>query len=77
MNSTDKHPDPWDYSLQRALKAQEKDLTDSLVNGLPEDFAGYRYICGQIRGIHFAMAEITRLREKLQLVEDETWYGIE
>jgi len=52
----------WDYRIERELKQQSKGLEETLLKGQAEDFAAYKYLCGQIRGIQSAMQVLIDLR---------------
>jgi len=63
--------EPWEYPFERQLKQQLQDLTDTLVNDGAKDFQDYRFLCGQIRGIHFALDALIRMRERFNPDEDQ------
>lgn len=41
-------------------------LTQALVSGAAKDFAEYRHMCGEIRGLSLAHAHITDLVRKME-----------
>jgi hypothetical protein len=45
-------------------------LTQALVSGRGEDYAAYKYICGQIQGLNQARSAIEVLTKKVEF-EDE------
>jgi hypothetical protein len=52
----------WDYLMERELKQQLQRLEPTVLKGDAEDFAAYKYLCGQIRGIQFALTVLIDLR---------------
>jgi hypothetical protein len=64
----------WEYVYVKALKERMQDLKDSLVGGddrkscEPET---YHYICGQIRGIQVCIDDLTEMRKRFNLDQDE------
>ena len=54
----------WDYLLEREYKQEITKLEEHLSEGTANSYEEYKYFCGQIRGIRFAMDCINRLREK-------------
>lgn len=50
----------------RELDERKNALTQALVSGAAKDFAEYRHMCGEIRGLSFAHAYITDLVRKLE-----------
>jgi hypothetical protein len=61
---------PWDYAIEKKLKEKLRSLEEAVTDGGVDDFAGYKYLCGQIRGIHFAIDCIFELRESSGADED-------
>jgi hypothetical protein len=53
-------------SVIRELDERRNALTQALVSGAAKDFAEYRNLCGEIRGISFAHAHITDLVRKIE-----------
>jgi hypothetical protein len=53
-----------DYLLSRALEEHLMVLMDGIHRGAPEDYAGYRELVGEIRGIRYAMARLVDLRQQ-------------
>lgn len=51
-------------SVIRELDERRNALTQALVSGAAKDFAEYRNLCGEIRGLSFAHAHITDLVRK-------------
>jgi hypothetical protein len=48
------------------LKERERSLLQSLGDGAATDFAAYREVCGNIRGLLFAQSLIADLARKLE-----------
>jgi hypothetical protein len=61
--------DPFDYRLERAFAAQIASLSEFVLRGDAEDWAAYKYLIGQIRGIQFAMDTLVGLRGKADTEE--------
>jgi hypothetical protein len=53
------------------LKERERNLLDSLGDGVAKDYANYRELCGHIRGLAEAQLLISDLAKKLENDEDE------
>jgi hypothetical protein len=60
-----------DYLLSRALEEHLMVLMDGIHRGVPEDYAAYRELVGEIRGIRFAIARLTDLRQQAGQDGDE------
>ena len=41
-------------------------LSDAITAGRPEDYAHYKYVCGQINGLHQARTAIQILTKRLE-----------
>ena len=63
--------EPWEYAFERQCKQQLQELTDTLANDGAKDFSDYRFLCGQIRGIQFALDALIRMRERFNPDEDQ------
>jgi hypothetical protein len=61
---------PWDYVLERKFNEKLRTLEEAVTDGGVDDFAAYKYLCGQIRGIHFAIDCIFELRQSSGADED-------
>jgi hypothetical protein len=48
------------------LKERERSLLQSLGDGAATDFAAYREVCGNIRGLLFAQSLVADLARKLE-----------
>lgn len=57
--------------LTSVLDERIKQVTESLADGAVKDFAEYRYMCGTIRGLSFAHAEVQDLVRRLREIDDE------
>jgi hypothetical protein len=66
-----KRAQPWDYVLERAIREHLRDLNETIIDGAARDFAEYRHLCGQIRGIQFAIDQIIELRKRSGQDEDQ------
>jgi hypothetical protein len=66
----------WEYALEKACRAKVSLLEAELADGRAEDYAAYRYLCGQIRGIHFAVDQLIGLRERAGNQEDQEWKDV-
>jgi len=53
-------------SVTRELDERKSALTEALISGAAKDFAEYRHMCGEIRGLSFAHAHITDLVRKME-----------
>ena len=53
------------------LREKEKVLLESLGGGVANDYASYREMCGQIRGLLYAQSLINDLVRKYERYEDE------
>lgn len=66
----DKVAQPFDYIVEHALREQAEMLRASVIEGKAADWAEYKYLCGQIRGIHFAMDCLKDARGRVGLDGD-------
>ena len=66
----DKVAQPFDYIVERDLKEQQEMLRASVTSGHVDDWADYKYICGQICGIQFAMDALKDARKRVSLDGD-------
>ena len=55
----------------KELNTRRDALTNALVSGAAKDFAEYKSMCGEIRGLSVAPVHITDLVRKLEQFEDE------
>lgn len=56
--------------LLKELETMKKGISDALVGGKCPDFAEYRYLCGQVRGLLAAQALIEDLARRTQENDD-------
>lgn len=61
---------PWDYVLEKRFTEKLRTLEEAVTDGGADDFAAYKYLCGQIRGIHFAIDCLFELRQTTGADED-------
>jgi hypothetical protein len=57
--------------LIKELKERESSLLESLGGGAAQDYAAYREVCGNIRGLLFAQTLISDLAKKMENFDDE------
>ena len=57
--------EPWEYAFEREIHEQLEARRAQLVEGGATDYAMYRELCGQIRGIQICMAEVKRIQQRL------------
>ena len=57
--------------LLSKIAERMQQLTESLADGNAKDFAEYRYLCGTIRGLGHAQAEIQDLVRRIREIENE------
>jgi|TARA_R110000868_G_C10606150_1_gene740971 hypothetical protein len=57
--------------LIKELKEREANLLESLGGGAAQDYAAYREMCGNIRGLVFAQSLISDLAKKMENFDDE------
>jgi hypothetical protein len=72
----DKVAQPFDYIVERALKDWKQVLEASVTKGQATDWGEYKYLCGQISGIQFAMDSLKDARRRAGLDEDGRGFGI-
>jgi hypothetical protein len=58
-------PEPWEYAFEREMNEQLEARRAQLIEGGAADYAQYRELCGQIRGIQICMAEVKRIHRRL------------
>lgn len=58
-------PEPWEYALERVMDEQLGAIRAQLTEGGAADYAQYRELCGQIRGIQICMDEVKRITRRL------------
>ena len=63
--------EPWEYALEREINEKLEDLRTYLVDGGAADYAQYRELCGEIRGIQSCMAEVKRISKRLGNPDDD------
>jgi hypothetical protein len=66
----DKVAQPFDYIVERALKEHTEMLAYSITRGQAVDYTDYKYICGQICGIQFAMDVLRDARKRVSVDGD-------
>lgn len=64
-------PEPWEYALDREINDKLASLVAHLVEGGAADYAQYRELCGEIRGIQSCMAEVKRITKRLGNPDDD------
>jgi len=57
--------------ITKEIEERQKSLSDALASGAAKDYAEYKYMCGEIRGLSFAHAYVTDLVRKLEQDDDE------
>jgi hypothetical protein len=65
----------WGHALERVCREKIRTLEEEVSDGRAEDYAAYRYLCGQIRGIHFAIDALIGLQERPN-PEEEQWRNV-
>jgi len=55
--------DNFEYYVTRELERHLETLQAEVLKGNAEDWASYKYLCGQICGIHFAMQVLVDARQ--------------
>lgn len=68
-------PEPWEYAFEREMNDQLAGLRETLYKGGAADYAQYKEICGQIRGIQNTMDELKRIRRRLENPDGDTDLG--
>jgi hypothetical protein len=61
----------FDYLVSRALEEHLMVLENSVCRGAPSDFSAYCSLVGEIRGIRFALSQLTEARRRVNEDEDE------
>jgi hypothetical protein len=64
-------PEPWEYALEREIDQKLANLRTQLLEGGATDYAQYRELCGEIRGIQSCMAELKRVTKRLGNPDDD------
>jgi hypothetical protein len=59
-----------DYQLTRELEGRLETLMNGLSRGAPADYAEYRTMVGEFRGVRYALDALTKLRQQVS-AEDE------
>jgi len=62
--------DSLEYLEDRELAEERDRLETHLLRGDASDWADYKYLCGQIRGIQFAMQVLAEARQKVAEVDE-------
>ena len=57
--------------ILKELEEKQQSLADALASGAAKDFAEYKFMCGEIRGLSFAHAYVTDLVRKMEQDDDE------
>jgi len=57
--------EPIVYLVDRTLREELELLTQPLIKGDCVDFADYKYLAGQIRGIQFAIQALEDMRRRI------------
>ena len=55
----------------KEIEEKQKYLADALASGAAKDYAEYKFMCGEIRGLSFAHAYVTDLVRKMEQDDDE------
>ena len=55
----------------KEIEEKQKYLADALASGAAKDFAEYKFMCGEIRGLSFAQSYINDLVRRMEQNEDE------
>ena len=66
-----KSPRSLDYVLETRFLEKIGTLEEAVTDGSATDFATYQNLCGQIRGIRFAVDCLKEMRNRLGLDEDQ------
>ena len=56
--------------LNKQLEDRKKTLTEALVQGIAKDFAEYRNLCGEVRGLLVAQGYVEDLAKRIIAHED-------
>ena len=55
----------------KEIEEKQRYLADALASGAAKDFAEYKFMCGEIRGLSFAHSYITDLVRRMEQNEDD------
>lgn len=55
----------------KEIEEKQRYLADALASGAAKDFAEYKFMCGEIRGLSFAQSYINDLVRRMEQNEDE------
>ena len=55
----------------KEIEEKQKYLADALASGAAKDYAEYKFMCGEIRGLSFAQSYINDLVRRMEQNEDE------
>ena len=55
----------------KEIGEKQKYLADALASGAAKDYAEYKFMCGEIRGLSFAHSYIDDLVRRMEQNEDE------
>lgn len=55
----------------KEIEEKQKYLADALASGAAKDYAEYKFMCGEIRGLSFAHSYIDDLVRRMEQDEDE------
>ena len=57
--------------ILREVEEKQRSLADALASGAAKDYAEYKFMCGEIRGLSFAHTYVTDLVRKMEQDDDE------
>ena len=60
----------YEEAILRELRAKLDSLKEALCNGQAKDYAEYKYMVGEIRGLSFACNVTTDLADKIRKADD-------
>ena len=55
----------------KEIEEKQKYLADALASGAAKDYAEYKFMCGEIRGLSFAHSYVNDLVRKMEQDDDE------
>lgn len=55
----------------KEIEEKQKYLADALASGAAKDYAEYKFMCGEIRGLSFAHSYVNDLVRRMEQDEDE------
>ena len=55
----------------KEIEEKQRYLADALASGAAKDFAEYKFMCGEIRGLSFAQSYINDLVRRMEQNEDD------